>query len=131
MTYPDPYGQPYGGYGQPGPPYPGGYPVAAPEEPNATTAMVLGIVSLLCCGPLGIAAVLVGRKSKRAIEASGNTLGGAGKASAGEICGWIALALLGIGLLLSLIAMFLFGVSLVALLSGMAEVSSTSGGYPN
>ena len=73
--------------------------------------------------------VVVGRKSKRAIEASGNTLGGAGKAQAGEILGWVALGLFAVGLLISAIMTLFFGMSLVALLSGLESASTTSGSY--
>jgi hypothetical protein len=61
------------------------------QEPKATTALVLGLVGLFCLGALtGVPAIIVGRGSKRAIDASNGQLGGRGKAVAGEVLGWIS-----------------------------------------
>ncbi|SDC35028.1 protein of unknown function [Sanguibacter gelidistatuariae] len=55
----------------------------------AVWALVLGIVGLLCCGPAGIAAIIVGNNAKKAV-ASGQANNG-GMAKAGVILGWIAI----------------------------------------
>jgi len=100
---PDGYGQqpPGGGYGQqPPPPPPGGgygqqpYGAPAPGGNNkkATWALVTGIVGLLCCGPLGIVAIILGRGAEQEIRVTGE--GGAGMAKAGLILGIVALAFL-------------------------------------
>jgi hypothetical protein len=97
------YGQqpPGGGYGQqPPPPPPGGgygqqpYGAPAPGGNNkkATWALVTGIVGLLCCGPLGIVAIILGRGAEQEIRVTGE--GGAGMAKAGLILGIVALAFL-------------------------------------
>ncbi len=75
---PYPPQQPYGGY------------VAPPNQKDAVTSLVLGIVSLVMCGFVtGIPAMILGRRAKREIEASGGALGGAGLATAGFVTGLI------------------------------------------
>ncbi len=89
----------------PPPPPPSGYgyqPV--PNHPRATVAMVLGIVSLVCCGLLGPVALVMGRKAVAEIDGSGGMMGGRGQAQAGWICGLIATIFLVLGLVF-----FLFG----------------------
>lgn len=97
--YPPPpgYGQPPTGYGQ----QPYGPP---PKHPNATTSMVLGIVSvaggILCWLPLLIAPVawIVSSKTVKAIDASNGAQDGRGEAMAGKILGIIGTVLLVLGL---------------------------------
>jgi hypothetical protein len=89
------YGQPQYGQPQYGPPtgYPMGYGqgVDPSKQGKATTAMVLGIVSIvLCICPLiglgcGIPAIIVGNGAKDAPNA--------GQAKAGVICGIVGIAL--------------------------------------
>ena len=89
----DPYGQQ--AYGQQ---Y--GYTYEVPNHPQATTALVLGLVGLiggcLCLLPLLASpfAWAVGARAKREIEASHGQLGGAGNAQAGYITGIIGTVLL-------------------------------------
>ena len=85
---PPPPPPPGGGYGQPvyGAPAPGG------TSKKATWALVTGILGILCCGPLGIVAIILGRSAEQEIQTSGQ--GGAGMAKAGFILGIVALALL-------------------------------------
>ena len=91
-----PYGQqPYGG-----PP--------APTHGSATTALVLGILSLVICGPLGIPAYIIGRRAEREVLASQGTLSGAGLAKAGWILGLIAMILMVVFILL-VAGLFAFG----------------------
>ncbi len=106
--YPPP---PPGGYGQPYPPPPppgyapyppagypmagypvGGYPVP-PAHPQSMTALILGLVGLLCCGAASPFAIWLGRKSMREIDASGGQLSGRGQAQAGFILGIIGVVL--------------------------------------
>lgn len=101
--------------GGPGAPYgyaPSGYaPYGyAPRQthPQATTAMVLGILSLVVCGLLGIPAVVIGNRVRREIQASGGRLDGESSARTGVICGWVGLALTAIGVL-ALFAVTLLG----------------------
>ncbi|MFC5178892.1 DUF4190 domain-containing protein [Nocardioides taihuensis] len=83
-------------YGGPPPPSYGGQPgYGAPSAGNnskAVWALVLGILGLLCCSPLGIVAIILGRSAQSEIATSGQ--GGAGMAKAGFILGIIALVFL-------------------------------------
>jgi hypothetical protein len=105
---PDPYAQ--GGQGYPHAPY-GGYGAPPADHPQATTVLVLGIISLVLCQILGPFAWVMGNRVVREIDAAGGTVGGRSTANAGRICGIIATALFGLGVLL------LIGVVLVALVA--------------
>ncbi len=124
---PNPYGQqppvnPYGdqppaGYGQPpvqpsyAPPpgYAGtpgyGYAPIAPKHPQATTALVLGIIGLvgtfICLLPILLAPIawVIGGKAVKEIDASPQTFSGRDQAQAGRIMGIIGTVLLVLGLL--------------------------------
>jgi hypothetical protein len=94
---PNPYAPP-GGYGAP-PPYTNG---PGREAPGAKQALILGIISLLCCGILlGPFAIVNANKAKQAI-AMDPTLTGGGMATAGMVLGIIALVLNVIGLVFRL-----------------------------
>ena len=84
-----PPGGGYGGYGD----YGGGY--AAPQtNKKATWALVLGILSLVCCGLFaGIPALILGNSAKREIAASGGAQTGSGMAQAGVVLGIISIVL--------------------------------------
>jgi uncharacterized membrane protein YjgN (DUF898 family) len=120
VTQTPPPGQPpYGNY----PPnqYGGGppYGMAAPDHPQATLVLILGIVSLVVCGLVGPFAWTMGNRVIREIDASNGQVGGRSQANAGRICGIVATALLGLGLLL------LVGIVAIALI-GVATSSSGS-----
>ncbi len=73
--------------------------VVAPTAGSATTALVLGILSLVLCGLFtGIPAMIVGRNAKREIAESGGRLSGEGVANAGIITGLIGTILSALGL---------------------------------
>lgn len=82
------------------PPPPPGYgqqPYGAPGPQGGTNskaiwALVLGIIGILCCGPLGIGSIILGRSAQTEIAQTGQ--GGAGMAKAGVILGIIALVFL-------------------------------------
>jgi Domain of unknown function (DUF4190) len=111
---PPPTDGPYG----PPPPY-GGQP--APTHGSATTALVLGICSLVVCGPLGIPAYIVGKRAEREIRASHGALSGEGMAKAGWILGLIAMILMALGILLLII--------LVAIASTSSDSTFNISGY--
>ena len=117
-TYPGaavPYPQPYpGGYPPAGYPPPG-YPTQAPDQPQAVTAMVLGILGLVCCGVASPFALWLGRKSMKEIDASGGWLGGRGQAQAGFILGIIGTVL------------WVLGVLFYVVLAGLAVSRQTTG----
>ncbi|MGQ0848248.1 MAG: DUF4190 domain-containing protein [Actinomycetota bacterium] len=73
-----------------------------PEASQATTILVLGIMSIVCCGPLGIAAWIMGNSELRAIGEGRRPPENRGTASAGRICGIIGIALGAVGLVLLL-----------------------------
>jgi len=65
---------------------------APPNHPRATLILILGILSIPCCGLFtGIPAIIVGNNSKKAV-ARGEANNG-GMATAGIILGWIAIVL--------------------------------------
>jgi hypothetical protein len=76
-------------------------PVASPypEASQATTILVLGILSLICCAPVGIAAWIMGNNELKAIEEGRRPPENRGTANAGRICGMIGIALGVIGLI--------------------------------
>ncbi len=98
------YGQPQPGqpaYGQPQygqPQYGGAAPV---NTQKATWALVLGILSLVCCGFLtGIPAIILGRNAKAELEAAGQS---GSTANVGMILGIIGTALSILGLVFTLV----------------------------
>jgi ABC-type Fe3+ transport system permease subunit len=103
---------PPGGYGQPA------YGPMPQQHGSATMALVLGILSFVCCGLLGIPAYIIGKRAEREIQASNGALTGEGMAKAGWILGLIAMILLVVSLL-----------AVVVLFAGGVMTSNTSGGY--
>lgn len=94
-----PYGSPQYGAPQPGGPY--GGPVQ--EYSKATLILVLGILSIPCCGLFtGIPAIIMGRQGLAEIDASGGAVGGRGKVNAGYICGIVGTVLSVIGIIFRL-----------------------------
>ena len=91
---------------QPPPPPPSPYAYGPPGPQPATsgsavTALVLGILGLVMCGPFtAIPAIIVGRNATREIDASQGRLGGRGMAQAGYVLGIIGTVLGGLALLL-------------------------------
>jgi len=92
---PPAYGAP--GYGSPA--YGQGYP--APENGPGTTALVTGILGLLCCGLLSIVAIVTGRKGMALADAG--RASNRGSAQAGMILGWIGVALWIVGVAFAII----------------------------
>lgn len=86
MSYPPPPPLP--------PPPPGAWGTPPPNSGKATAALVLGILGIVSCQVLGIAAIVLGQQANQEIAASGGRLGGEGFAKAGVIMGWVAVALL-------------------------------------
>jgi len=89
------------------PPGYAGYPVM-PKHPQATTAMILGILSLVVCGVLGPFAWVMGSKAVKEIDANPHAYTGRSEANAGKIMGIIGTALLALGVLI--IALAVIGV---------------------
>jgi hypothetical protein len=110
--YEPPPQQPYSQQPPP-PPQPGqyAYPVGPPRpnSSNAVTALILGILGLVMCGPFtAIPALILGRKATREIDASQGQLEGRGMAQAGFILGIVGTAV-GVVALLIVVVVFVFG----------------------
>lgn len=100
MSYP-PGQVPYG-YPPPVPPMP-----SPPTAGKATTALVLGVVSLFFCGLLtGIPAIAVGLSARKEIRQSNGAVGGDGLALGGIITGILGTlwSLVAVAILVSLLA---------------------------
>lgn len=91
------------------------FPTAAayPEQSQATTILVLGILGLICCAPLGIAAWVMGNRELQAIDAGLRNPDNRGTANAGRIIGIIATVLLVLGLAFFILSLAL-GFSITA-----------------
>ena len=111
------YGQPT--FGQPG--YPGPYAQAPyaqvpPKHPQATTALVLGIISLagamFCLVPILLApfAWFTGSRAVKQIDASNGALTGRDSAMVGKVLGIVGTVLLILGVLV-VTALFVWAVS--------------------
>ena len=88
MSYPPPL---------PPPPAPGQWPAPPPNSGKAIAALVLGVLGIVSCQLLGIAAIVLGQQAGQEIATSGGRLGGEGFAKAGVIMGWVAVGLLVLG----------------------------------
>jgi hypothetical protein len=88
-------------------PAPGGYPPAFPPGPGGAaygaaglkphrSALVLGlgIVGLLCCGPLGIVAYIFGKNDLAEMDAGVMDPSGRGTTNVGRILGIVAIVFL-------------------------------------
>jgi hypothetical protein len=82
----------YGGYGAP-PPADGGMggPV---DHPKGMTVLILGILGLVCCSPLGIAAFIMGNNALKEIDAQPGRYSNRQIVQIGRILGIIAMVLL-------------------------------------
>ncbi|MGA8211279.1 MAG: DUF4190 domain-containing protein [Nocardioidaceae bacterium] len=88
---------------------PGWRPPYAPEHPQATTALVLGVLGLAACGVLAPFALVIGRRAMREIDASGGRLGGRGTAQAVYVMGVVGSVLLAVAVAGLVAALLLFG----------------------
>lgn len=84
---------------------------AYPEESQATTILVLGILGIICCVPLGIAAWVMGNRELQAIDSGRRNPDNRGTANAGRIIGIVATVLGLIGFII-LISFLFLGLSL-------------------
>jgi hypothetical protein len=74
---------------------------AYPEKSQATTILILGIIGLLCCAPLGIAAWVMGNTELAAMDAGRRDPAQRTTANGGRILGIVAVALWAIGLVVA------------------------------
>lgn len=98
MSYSEPPPPPQ--YGAPQPQY-GGVP---PKHPRAVLILVLGILSIPCCGLFtGIPAIILGRNALSEIDAAPGQYDGRGQVNAGYICGIIGTVLSVLGILVNIL----------------------------
>ena len=83
---------------------------------RGTLILVLGILSLVCCGPLGIAAWLMGNTDLKEMAAGTMDPTGQGMTNAGKICGIIGTVLTILGAIFGII----YFVVVVLMASAMA-----------
>lgn len=82
---------------------PYGYPPVAIPHPQAAVSMVLGIVGVTFCPPVGIGGLVLGKRTRREIDAEPQRYSGRGMATAGFVLGIIATALSALFVLLVLL----------------------------
>lgn len=95
----------------PAPPPPSG---TYPEQSQAVTALVLGILSIVMCQLLGPFAWKIGHDELTAINEGRRPVGNQGLAQAGKVCGIVGTALLGIVVVFFVLWLIFFGVALFA-----------------
>lgn len=99
------------------------YGMAPKTNGKAVTSLVLGILSLVSCGPFtGIPAIILGTRARAEIRQAAGAEDGEGLATAGSITGWIGTILLGLAWL-ALLAIFV-----IALLGSSASARFSSVG---
>jgi ABC-type Fe3+ transport system permease subunit len=77
-----------------------------PESSQASTALVLSIIGLVCCQLLGIVAWIMANNELQAIKAGRRNHANEGTANAARIIGIVATVLFGIGIVLLIISLF-------------------------
>lgn len=77
---------------------------AYPEQTQATTALVLGIIGIACCGLLGIAAWVMANNELQAISSGRRDPVNEGTAKAARVVGIVATTLIALPLLLLFLA---------------------------
>lgn len=74
------------------------------NHPSATTILVLGILSLVCCQVLGPFAWVMGRRALKEIDSSSVPYANRGSVQAGMICGIVGSAFLILAALVFLVS---------------------------
>lgn len=83
---------------------------------RATLILVLGILSIVCCGPLGIAAWIMGNTDLKEMAAGTMDPAGRDMTNAGKICGIIGTVLAILGAIVGAV----YGVLVVLMASSMS-----------
>jgi hypothetical protein len=100
----------------------------AADSGRATTALVLGIVSILFCGLFtGIPAMVLGRRAQREIDASQGRMGGRGTATAGFVTGLIGTAWSAFAAVL-VIGVFALGGAVSSSFDSCSTITTSDGG---
>ena len=77
---------------------------AYPEPSQATTALVLGILGIVCCAPLAVVVWIMANNEIEGIRAGRRNPANEGTANASRILGIVGTVLLGIGLIVLVLA---------------------------
>jgi len=75
-----------------------------PEASQASTALVLSIIGLICCQVLGVVAWVMANNELEGIKTGRRNPANEGTASAARIIGIVCTVLLGIGILVAILA---------------------------
>ena len=89
-------------YGSTPPPPPPPPPMGGPgavDHPKGMTILILGILSLVCCSPLGIAAWIMGNNAMAEIDANPSQYSNRGVVQAGRICGIVGCVFLALSII--------------------------------
>lgn len=97
-----------GGYSAPPPPMGGAGQI---EHPKGMTILILGILSVLCCGPLGIAALIMGNTALKEIDAAPGRYSNRQIVQIGRILGIVGIVFLVLGIIW---VVFLGGVGMLS-----------------
>lgn len=92
----NPYQPSFGGYAP--------YGAVPQQHPQAVTALVLGIVGLGVCPPVGIGGFILGGRIRKAIDAEPQRYAGRGMATAAWVLGILSIVSTGLIVLLALLA---------------------------
>lgn len=79
------------------------------EPHRATTVLILGILSLVLCQPLGIAAWMMGSADLKKMKAGLMDRSGEGQTQAGYVLGIISMVIMAISLLMMCVMFALMG----------------------
>jgi hypothetical protein len=109
-----PSGNPYQPYGATGP---SGPPMWAPDHPEASTVLILGVLGMAVCQVCAPFAWVKGARVKREIDASGGRYGGRSQVQVGYVLGIVGSCLL---ILYVLGLLFYIGVIVFAVASEAA-----------
>jgi hypothetical protein len=75
------------------------------EPSQATTALVLGILGIICCAPLAVVAWIMANNELEGIRAGRRNPANEGTANASRILGIVGTVLLGIGIIVAILAL--------------------------
>lgn len=88
-----------------------------PEQSQAVTALVLGILSIVLCQLLGPFAWKIGHDELKAINVGRRPVANQGLAQAGKVCGIVGTSLLGLVILFFLLWLILFALGIAGAIS--------------
>jgi hypothetical protein len=77
---------------------------AYPESSQASTALILGILGIVCCGPLAVVAWIMANNEQQGIASGRRNPQNEGTANAARIVGIVGTVLFGVGLIVLIMA---------------------------